>query len=186
MTRQERYDQLMSHSWSIVREQGVDALTLGRLAEVAGITKPVVYSHFPSRGVLLVALYEQYDARQAALLEESLVDVDGSLGAHARAIATSYVDCVLGEGLAGVAAALEGTPDLAALKRRSDEAYFEQCRDILAPFADGNVIPSASMVAAFGAAEALSSAALDGRLARADALEELTATIVSTVDRCRS
>ncbi len=191
MARQDRRAQLTALAWSIVAEDGADALTLGRLAEAAGVSKPVVYSHFDSRSALLVALFEEYDARQAAALEaalEAASDRDqASLEACARAIATAHVDCVVDQGreLAGVAAALEGTPELAEYKRRSDETFRAQCRGALTPFAGEGVVSTAALTAIVGAAEALSAAAAAGSVPRDEATAELAATIASTVARLR-
>jgi AcrR family transcriptional regulator len=187
MARADRHAQLLALAWQIVRGGGADALTLGHLAEAAGVTKPVVYSHFASRAALLVALFEEYDARQMAALAAAVDDVDTSLPAQARAIATSHVDCVLGQGseLTGVAAALEGTPDLADFKRRSHARYTERCRAVLEPFTGAGALPAPALTVVLGAAEALAAAAAAGTISRDDATEELTATIVSTVERLR-
>jgi AcrR family transcriptional regulator len=187
MARQDRFAQLMSLAWAIVGEEGADALTLGRLADAAEVTKPVVYSHFPSRAALLVALFEEYDARQAAALDQALGEVQASPEACARAIATAHVDCVLSQGreVAGVVAALEGTRELAEVKQRSDDAYREQCRVALEPFVGAGSLSRPALTAVLGAAEALSAAAAAGTLTRDDASEELAATILATVDRLR-
>lgn len=187
MAREDRYDQLVTLAWSIVRTEGADALTLGRLAEHAEITKPVVYSHFSSRAALLIALFEEYEARQNAALEHALDGIDGSLQACASAIATSHVDCALGQGreLTGVAAALEGAPELAEFKRRSDEDYAERCRSILTPFAADGALPRTAMTAILGAAEALGSAAASQDISREEACDELADTIVGAVSRVR-
>ena len=66
LSRQERYTQLIEVAWQIIREEGTEALTLGHLAERAGITKPVVYDHFTSRSGLFAALYREYDLRSPA------------------------------------------------------------------------------------------------------------------------
>lgn len=186
MTREDRHGQLVALAWTIVREEGTDALTLGRLAHAAGITKPVVYSHFPSRAALLVALFEAYDATQTFALEQALDAVEHSLAERARAIATAHVDCVVTHGreLAGVAAALEGAPELADYKRRSDAAYSDRCRSFLEPFAEG-ALPASTMTAVLGAAEALSAEAAAGNLDTREAYDELTATIVDGVERSR-
>ena len=42
MSREDRRRQLLSVAWQLVRNEGTDALTLGYLAERAGVTKPVV------------------------------------------------------------------------------------------------------------------------------------------------
>ena len=56
-----RRQQLLETSLAIVREEDVDSLTLGRLAERAGVSKPVVYDHFPTRSALLIELYKWID-----------------------------------------------------------------------------------------------------------------------------
>ena len=58
LTREQRARQLLDVAWALVGEEGTDALTLGRLAEAAGVTKPVAYDHFVTRNGLLAALYD--------------------------------------------------------------------------------------------------------------------------------
>lgn len=179
LSRADRYDQLIDVSWALVREEGADALTLGRLAERAGVAKPVVYSHFPSRAALLAALFREYDDRQAVMLEEYLSAADASLDGCAHAIADSYVGCTLGQGpeLTGVLAALEGSPELEQVKREAEHAYSERCRESLAPYVDSGTVAPASMTAIFGAAEALSQAAATGSLSPEEAKRELASLI---------
>ena len=45
---------------AVVAESGADALTMGSLADRAGISKPVVYEHFRRRSGLLIAQYPAY------------------------------------------------------------------------------------------------------------------------------
>ncbi len=132
LSRAGRYEQLVEVSWALVREEGADALTLGRLAERAGVAKPVVYSHFASRAALLAALFKEFDDRQTVMLEEYLDAADESLNGRANAIADSYVGCSLAQGreLTGVLAALEGSPELERVKRESEHAYSERCREV--------------------------------------------------------
>ncbi|MBN2992365.1 helix-turn-helix transcriptional regulator, partial [Pseudomonas cedrina subsp. fulgida] len=49
LSREDRSRQLLDVAWQLVRDEGTEALTLGRLAELAGVTKPVVYDHFVTR-----------------------------------------------------------------------------------------------------------------------------------------
>ena len=72
LSREDRQRQLLDVAWQLVRAEGTDALTLGRLAEHAGVTKPVVYDHFSTRSGLLAALYQDFDARQTALMDAAL------------------------------------------------------------------------------------------------------------------
>lgn len=185
LSREDRYSQLIDVSWALVRSEGADALTLGRLAERAGVAKPVVYSHFASRAALLAALFTEFDDRQTAMLEEYLDAADESLQGRARAIADSYVECALAQGreLTGVLAALEGSPELEQVKRESERAYSARCREILAPFSGAEGARPASLIAVFGAADALSQAAVTAALPADQAKEELAALIITTIGR---
>lgn len=185
LSRSDRYRQLIEVSWALVRSEGADALTLGRLAERAGVAKPVVYSHFASRAALLAALFTEFDDRQTAMLEEYLHAAEVSLHGRADAIANSYVECALAQGreLTGVLAALEGSPELEQVKRESERAYSERCREILAPFGGAEGVKPASLTAIFGAADALSHAAVSAALPADQAKEELAALIVTVAGR---
>ncbi|MDI9894595.1 TetR/AcrR family transcriptional regulator [Rhodococcus sp. IEGM 1381] len=185
LSRSDRFDQLVEVSWALVRAEGADALTLGRLAEHAGVAKPVVYSHFGSRAELLAALFTEFDGRQAAMLEASLVTAPATLDGRANAIANSYVGCALAQGreLTGVLAALEGSPELEQVKRAAEHAYSERCRELLQPFT-GPAGPSApSLTAIFGAADGLSHAAVSGALPPEEATGELAQLIVAVVGK---
>ncbi len=185
LSRADRYAQLVQESWALVRSEGADALTLGRLAERAGVAKPVVYSHFASRADLLAALFTEFDERQTAMLEEYLASGDASLHGRASAIAESYVECALAQGreLTGVLAALEGSPELEQVKRASEQAYSERCRELLAPFGGAGGVSPASTTAIFGAADALSQAAVSGALPPDHAKSELSTLIATVVGR---
>ena len=185
LTREDRQRQLIETAWRIVGDEGTDALTLGRLAERAGVTKPVVYSHFPTRSALLIALYRDFDMREYAVMEAALESSEATLAGKAGAIASSYVDCVLTQGreIPGVMAALAGSPELAAVKRDCDLIFLEKCRALLAPFAAGRAIPTAGLRAMLGAAEGLSHAAATEEIGADEAKRELFETISAMVAR---
>jgi AcrR family transcriptional regulator len=111
LSRQERYTQLIEVAWQIIREEGTEALTLGHLAERAGITKPVVYDHFTSRSGLFAALYREYDLRSTARMDEQIRQTAPVLEKLATVIADAYIECVLlsGREMPSVIAALSGT-----------------------------------------------------------------------------
>lgn len=187
LPRAERARQLLEVAWKLIGDDGTDAVTLGRLAEEAGVTKPVVYDHFGSRNGLLAALYEDYDARQSAIFDAAVAAAKPVLSEKARVIAASYVACVLTQGseIPGLLAALAGSPDLAAVKRQYQKAVIEKCTAILAPFAGADGIPVASAWAMLGAADALSDAAVAGDITEAQAQDELAQTIQSMVRRSK-
>lgn len=185
LSRDERNRQLLDFAWRLIREEGTDALTLGRLAEQSGVTKPVVYDHFGTRGGLLAALYAEFDAHQIARMDAAFAQARATLAARAAVIASSYVECVLAQGreIPGVIAALAGAPELEAIKRESQTEFMEKCRNALVPFARGGDIPLAPLLAMLGAAEALSCAASHGEITAAQARAELEAVIVAMVGR---
>ena len=174
-------------AWRMVREEGTEALTLGRLSEQAGVTKPVVYDHFGTRAGLLAALYREFDARQTVLMDAALEQNDVTLTGRATVIADSYVDCVLAQGreIPGVIAALASSPELEKVKRECEAAFMEKCRSALAPFAQSGALLPASLRAMLGAAEALSYAAVTGEITPAEAKAELFEVIVAMVGRSR-
>jgi AcrR family transcriptional regulator len=185
MSREERQRQLLDVAWQLAREEGTEALTLGRLAEQAGVTKPVVYDHFATRPGLLAALYQEFDARQTALMDAALQTSEPALASKAMVIASSYVDCVLLQGreIPGVIAALTSSPELEKIKREYEAIFMDKCRNALLPFAGTGEIAPASLRAMLGAAEALSHAAATEEITPEQAQDELFETIVAMVER---
>lgn len=184
LTRDGRHRQLLDTAWSLIRREGTDSLSLGRLSEEAGVTKPVVYDHFGTRAGLLAALYREYDARQTALMDEALARAPHELVARAGVIAACYLDCVLTQRreIPGVSAALAGSPELEQLKRGYNAAFIAKCRATFQPFA-ATPVPTSAFWGVLGAAEALSGAAAAGDLTREDAQAELLDIIVAAVER---
>lgn len=185
MTREARARQLLEVSWSLINDEGTDALTLGRLAEAAGVTKPVVYDHFGTRNGLLAALYEDFDIRQTALFDTAVAAAEPTLLDKARVFAAAYVDCVMTQGreIQGVLAALSGSPELIIVKRHYQKALLKKCAEIFAPFAGPGGIPNAGLWAMLGAADALSDAAVLGDITEHEAKDALRLSILDVVQR---
>lgn len=121
----------------IIHEEGTEALTLGHLAERSGVTKPVVYDHFTNRSGLFAALYQEFDYRQTARMDEAIQNTQPELAALASVIATSYIECVLLQGreMPSVMAALAGKPELEKIRNDYAVVFIEKCRQIFAPSA---------------------------------------------------
>ena len=184
LSREDRLRQLLDVAWQLVRDEGTEALTLGRLAELAGVTKPVVYDHFATRAGLLAALYQDFDARQDRVFSERIEASGATLEDRAWVIAASYVECVLLQGreIPGVIAALSSSPELESLKREYEVIFLDKCRAALSPFGR---VSQAGLRAMLGAAEALSQAAASGEISREEAQQELLETILAMVNRAR-
>lgn len=185
LSREQRLRQLLDVAWRVAREEGTDVLTLPRLAEDAGVAKPVVYDHFETRNGLLIALYQDFDIRQTAIIDAALEARGPTLEETATVLASSYVDCVLAQGqeAAGVLAALAGSPELAAVKRNYQLAFIEKCRKVLAPFSGKQAIAVSGFWAMIGAGDALTLAATTGQITSRQAKDELYEIIVALVRR---
>lgn len=185
MSKQERHTQLLQVARKLIRESGTDEFTLARLAERAGVTKPLVYDHFGDRDGVLAELYREFDARQRETLRAALDEAEPDLSTVARLVAGAYIDCCLTEGreLADVVAALVGSATLNRLRQEAENAYLTMCREALAPLA--GPIDTAGLRAIAGAGDALARSALDNRISAARARDTLAhvVTAVATENR---
>jgi AcrR family transcriptional regulator len=120
--KDERRQQLLLVARSIIRTQGVEALTLGYLAERAGITKPIAYRHFVDREGLLIAIYQEFDDKQTEQLNKSLITDARTLDQTIHIFCKAYLSCFISTGpeVGLVIAALSGSDIL--------QRYFEQCQ----------------------------------------------------------
>ncbi|EOC1329296.1 TetR/AcrR family transcriptional regulator [Cronobacter turicensis] len=185
LSREARHTQLTEVAWQIIREEGTEALTLGRLAERAGVTKPVVYDHFTSRSGLLAALYHEYEVRQNRKMDEAIARTPPELTALAAVIADAYIECALLQGreMPNVMAALTGTPELEKLRQDYAVDFVAKCRALFAPLRADNALRDAALWAMFGAAEGLSWAVTIGAIDADQAKAELRDAIVGMVER---
>jgi AcrR family transcriptional regulator len=183
LSKADRRAQLLSVAREMIRAEGADALTLGTLADRAGITKPVVYEHFGDRSGLFAALYRQFDERQDASLETALANARPDVDGVVDVIAASYIACARAEGveMAGVVAALQGTPVLARIRQESVVAYVERCRGALARVIGTENIDPIALEAAFASADVLAGAVLASRIDDGDAHETLVRILLASI-----
>ncbi len=181
LPKAERRDQLLDTALAIVREEGTDALTLGHLAERAGVSKPIAYEHFGTRSGLLIALYERIDDRQVAALLQALERTPRRLEDVARVMSDAYMACYLtvGSEAHAITAALSGDGQMEAFHQRLLDRYVAFYRDALTPY---STLPPDELhlrcVGIIGAAEAISRDMLRGRVDEVQAAAALAALIV--------
>src|SRR4051812_25786463 len=72
MSAEERREQLLDVTKSIVDRSGFHAVSIEAIARAAGITRPVVYGHFEDLSALLSALVERESARALGQLAQVL------------------------------------------------------------------------------------------------------------------
>lgn len=179
LSKQDRHTQLLDVARELIREAGTEEFTLGRLAERAGVTKPVVYDHFGDKAGVLTELYREFEDRQREMLDAALAGAGQEARAVARVIADAYIDCCLAQGreLADVVAALAGSPALSRLRQEAEDAYLATCRVALAPFPGR--IDATGLSAFIGAGDALARDALADRISPATARNTLARVIAA-------
>jgi len=128
----DRRKQMLEVAVALIREEGVGALTLARLAAAAGVTKPVAYQHFETREGLLCALYQQLGQHHERAAGEALAALSSGTTppeAAAEVVAAAIIDCILenGDSYAAIIAALASSPQgagtSAALRQSIVTAY---------------------------------------------------------------
>jgi AcrR family transcriptional regulator len=185
MSKQQRHTQLLQVARELIRDAGTGEFTLARLADRAGVTKPLVYDHFGDRDGVLTELYREFEARQRETLRTALGETEPDLPTVADLVAGAYIDCCLAEGreLADVVAALTGSATLNRLRQEAETAYLDMCRAALTPLA--GPIDTAGLQAIVGAGDALARSALDERISPERARDALArvVTAVATENR---
>ncbi len=71
----QRREQLLDAALSVILDQGYSGVSIEAIARAAGVTRPVIYDHFPNLGTLLYALVEREEHYALAQLE-SVVPAD--------------------------------------------------------------------------------------------------------------
>lgn len=185
LPKQERREQLLDCAQAMVREEGTEALTLARVAERAGVTKPVAYDHFGTREVLMIELFRRIDDQQTALLVDTLKTTDGRLDAIAATIAAAYMSCALEVGTEwyALSAALKGSEAMDAVQRELVARYVGIWQAAFAPHAARLPTDELSLrcTAILGAAEAISLELLRGHIDERRASATLATLVTATI-----
>ena len=187
LRKEDRRVQLLEVARGIVRQQGTEALTLGYLAERANVTKPIPYDHFGDREGLLMALYQDYSDQQLKKFRETLNVDNKTLEKSVRFFSAAYIDCAISAGpeTGPIASALSGSRALQTFR----EACVAECADCLrtalSPYITlKSVQGEAALTAIIGAADALSTAASNGVLARNVAETMLCGAMFGVLNTC--
>ena len=125
LAKPERRAQLLETAREILRERGADALTLGHLAESAGVSKPIAYEHFGTREGLLIALSQEIEDRHTEKLKVALKGALNRLEAVADIISSVYINCAVesGEEWQAISGALRGNADMIATQQQQADDY---------------------------------------------------------------
>jgi AcrR family transcriptional regulator len=97
LPRSARRKQLLGAAQEIFVAQGYHAAAMDDIAERAGVSKPVLYQHFPGKLELYLALLEEHAAGLVARVREALATTTDNRARVAASVA-AYFDFVDGEG----------------------------------------------------------------------------------------
>lgn len=184
MAKDQRRQQLMQVALEIVRDEGTEALTLARLAERAGVTKPIAYEHFGTRAGLLIALFRDYDDKTTVAVRAALATGGKTLEDAASILSTAYVDTCLSMGpeVNAIFDALSANEETEEFRQSWREFLISEFRAAFASFVK---MPrrsvTALLVGILGAAQGLAEAAAADRLTRAEAIGALTRIMIGAL-----
>jgi AcrR family transcriptional regulator len=82
----QRAEEIVDVARELLEEEGLEALSMRRLAERLGIRAPSLYKHFADKQALEAALISDGFEEQAEAFEQAIADTDDPLGG----IATAY------------------------------------------------------------------------------------------------
>jgi len=78
LPRDQRRLQLLDAASEVFASKGYHAAAMDEIADAAGVSKPVLYQHFPSKLDLYLALLDQSCERLVEVLEEALSSTDNN------------------------------------------------------------------------------------------------------------
>ncbi|MDW6022406.1 TetR/AcrR family transcriptional regulator [Mesorhizobium sp. BAC0120] len=180
-----RREQLLETAQAIMSEEGTDALTLGYVAERAGVSKPIAYEHFGTRAGLLIALCSDYDQRQMQAQRKAIEAGGETLQDVAAIFASSYVSCVLdmGPAMGAAFAALSATEETADFRQSLRRGYVVRYREGFGRVVKLPRNDEAIFLGFLGAAEALAQDAAARRISREEAVDALSRIFRATLER---
>lgn len=184
-TKTDRRTQLLETARQIVLESGTDALTLGTLAEKAGVSRPIAYNHFATRSGLLIALYKGIMDRQIQALADALEHVPKTFFDVSSVLAVAYMNCHedIGPEWHAVGAALKGDADMDAVRGELLAGHAAFFSTALTPLSDLPAeVVTRRCVGIIGAGEALSDAMVRGQVTKQEAVADFKALITAWLE----
>lgn len=179
-----RRAQLLGVAREIIKDEGTDALTLARLAERAGVSKPIAYDHFGTRAGLLAALFRTFEEDQVERMRSALDRSGRSLRSVTQIAAAGYMDCLVSAGpeYVEVCAALLAYDETKSYHEDSRDYFAQEYRRVFSPFVnlDGPK-GRATLTGLVGAAEAVARDAYRGVVTSDEATKVLAHIMYTTL-----
>lgn len=185
MAKEDRRQQLLQTASLVIREQGIEALTLASLAERAGVTKPITYEHFGTRAGLLIAMFRDHDDQTTRNVNAAISAGGKSLEAVGSILSTNYIDSCLSMGpeISAVYNVLSASQETAGFKQTWREFLVDEFHNALAAFVKlPNKKLKVILLGVVGAAEILAEAISAGQMSRKAAIAALSSIIIGSLE----
>lgn len=186
LPKEQRRQHLLDTALLIIRDEGADRLTLGHLAECAGVSKPIAYDHFGTRAGLLIELYKARNAQQADALRAALSTAQQNVEETVEILAANYIHSsaeMCGEWHA-VSAALTGSEETEVVYRELLDSYVELFTSALGAH---STLSAGELrlrcVGLIGAGEAIMAAMARGLSSEAEAAKAFASLIWGILER---
>lgn len=174
----------METALAIVRDEGTEALTLARLADRAGVTKPIAYEHFGTRAGLLIALFKSHDDQTTEAVRAALSGGGKTLEEVAAILSAAYIDACLSMGpeMSAIFDALSASEETEEFRQSWKAFLVAEFRRAFAPFIKvRRKEMSTVFLGTLGAAQTLADAATTGRASRAEAVNALSRIMIGAL-----
>ena len=87
MELSDRKKEIIDATLSLINEQGMQELTMKRIATAVGVSEPALYKHFPSKFDILSAVVDAMELSRAQTLKAA-----GTAGEHAEGVLTAFFE----------------------------------------------------------------------------------------------
>src|SRR5215210_5583038 len=134
LPRGARRMQLLQAAQDVFVAQGFHAAAMDDIADRAGVSKPVLYQHFPGKRELYLALLEEHVGQLADKVNEALAATDDN-HERVRGAVTAYFEFIDAEGEAFrlvFESDLRNDADVRAIVDRGTQACVEAIAGVLA------------------------------------------------------
>ncbi len=171
LSRSARRSQLLAAARTVFVSQGFHAAAMDDIAESAGVSKPVLYQHFPSKLALYRALLESTTEQMVRLVRDAIASSNDNDARVHRAV-QAYFAFVADEGQAFrliFESDLRDEPDVVAAVERATESCIAAITDTIT--ADTGVDAASARLLAAGLV-GLSQVGARYWLAQSDAIEK--------------
>lgn len=185
LSREERRRQMLGVAKDILRTKGADALTLGGLAQRAGVSKPVAYDHFETRSGLLLALLEEANNHYENDARTRIADAPQTVAAIGAIVSETYIACALeaGPAISVLIAAIDANGEVQDAGRAFRASHAEQFNEAFASALPDNCGDlSLLFTGLIAAADAICAELTSGRITAATATQMLTHLLTASLE----